>query len=65
MNFSIDKILNIIPSKYQLVYIISKRAEQMEKTKYYQMDEKDYKSSTYLDKALEEVQNNLIHIKEN
>jgi DNA-directed RNA polymerase omega subunit len=65
MNYSIDKILNIIPSKYQLVYIVSKRANQMDETKYYQMKEKDYKSTKNLDRALEEVSNNLIHVKEN
>ncbi len=65
MNYSIDKILNIIPSKYQLVYIVSKRANQMDETKYYQMKEKEYKSTKNLDRALEEVSNNLIHVKEN
>ena len=64
MNYSIDKILNIIPSKYQLVYIVSKRANQMDETKYYKMKENEYKSSKNLDRALEEVANNLIHIKE-
>ena len=65
MNYSIDKMLNIIPSKYQLVYVASKRAEAMEQTKFYQMDESEYKSTKNLDRALEEVQKNLIHIKEN
>ena len=63
MNYSIDKILNIIPSKYQIVYIASQRAEAMEETKYYQMKENEYKSKKNLDRALEEIQNNLIHIK--
>ena len=65
MNYSIDKMLNIIPSKYQLVYVASKRAEAMEKTKFYQMEEKEYKSTKNLDRALEEIQKNLIHLKEN
>jgi DNA-directed RNA polymerase subunit omega len=64
MNYSIDKMLNIVPSKYQLVYIASHRAEAMEETKHYQMKENEYKSEKNLDRALEEVQNNLIHIKE-
>ena len=64
MIYSIDKMLNIIPSKYQLVYVASKRAEAMEKTKFYQMEENDYKSKKNLDRALEEIQKNLIHIKE-
>ena len=65
MNYSIDKMLNIIPSKYQLVYIASDRATHMEETKFYQMKENEYKSKKSLDRALEEIQNNLIHIKEN
>lgn len=64
MNYSIDKMLNIIPSKYQLVYVASKRAEAMEKTKFYQMKENEYKTTKNLDRALEEIQKNLIHIKE-
>lgn len=64
MIYSIDKMLNIIPSKYQLVYVASKRAEAMEQTKFYQMDESEYKSKKNLDRAMEEIQKNLIHIKE-
>jgi DNA-directed RNA polymerase subunit omega len=64
MIYSIDKMLNIIPSKYQLVYVASKRAEAMEQTKFYQMEENEYKSTKNLDRALEEIQKNLIHIKE-
>ena len=64
MNYSIDKMLNIVPSKYQLVYIASQRANQMDETKHYQMKENEYKSEKNLDRALEEIQNNLIHIKE-
>ena len=64
MNYSIDKMLNIIPSKYQLVYVASKRAEMMEETKHYQMKENEYKTEKNLDRALEEIQNNLIHLKE-
>ena len=33
---SIDKILNIVDSKYALVYIASSRSKQMTKTNYYQ-----------------------------
>ena len=64
MNYSIDKMLNIIPSKYQLVYVASQRAEAMEETKHFQMKENEYKTEKYLDRALEEIQNNLIHLKE-
>lgn len=64
MEPSIDKILNIIPSKYQLVYIVAKRSHQMQETKHYQMREKDYKSTKNIGRALEEIAENLIHIKE-
>lgn len=64
MNYSIDKMLNIIPSKYQLVYVAAKRAEAINETKFLQMEEKEYKSVNNLDRALEEVQKNLIHLKE-
>ena len=59
---SIDKILNFVDSKYALVYIVSKRSKEMSKTKYFQMPEKDYKSSKNIGRALEEVYENLIHV---
>ena len=61
---SIDKVLNVVPSKYQLVYIVSKRANQMKETKHYQMPEKEYKNKKNIGRALEEVAENLIHIEE-
>lgn len=60
---SIDKVLKIIPSKYQLVYIVAKRSHQMKETKHYQLDEKKYVCSKNISRALEEVSENLIHIK--
>lgn len=63
MNISIDKILNIVPSKYQLVYVVAKRSNQMRETKHYQLKENQYKSSKNIGKALEEIAENLIHIK--
>lgn len=59
---SIDKILNIVDSKYALVYIVSTRSKQMTKTNHYQMTEKEYKSSKNIGKALEEVYADLIKI---
>lgn len=57
---SIDKILNIVDSKYKLVHIISKRAKQMAATGHYQMPESKYISKKNLGRALEEVAENLI-----
>ena len=59
---SIDKILNIVDSKYALVYIVSDSAKQITRTGYYQMPIKEYKSSKNIGRALEEVYNGLIHI---
>ena len=65
MIYSIDKMLNIIPSKYQLVYVAAKRAEAMEQTKFYQMDESEYVSKKPIGRALEEIDKGLITIKNN
>ena len=62
---SIDKILNIVDSKYALVYIVADRAKQMTRTGYYQKPIKDYKSAKNIGRALEEVDKGLITIKEN
>ena len=59
---SIDKLLNIVGSKFLLVNIVSKRVKEMEDTDYYQLNE--YKSKKNIGKALEEVSKGLIHIKE-
>ncbi len=59
---SIDKILNVVDSKYALVYIVSNRSKEMLKTKHFQMDDKEYKSEKTIGRALEEVYENLIHI---
>ena len=59
---SIDKILNVVNSKYALVYIVANRSKEMTKTNYYKMDLKDYKSEKPIGRALEEVYENLIHI---
>ncbi len=59
---SIDKILNIVDSKYALVYIVANRSKEMMKTHHYQMPEKDYKSSKPIGRALEEVYANMIQI---
>ena len=60
---SIDNLLSQIGSKYLLVNIVSKRVKQMEKTGHYQLEEKEYKSSKNIGKALEEISKGLIHVK--
>ena len=52
---SIDKILNIVGSKYELVHIIGKRSKQMTSEKNFQKPIKYYVSKKNLGRALEEV----------
>lgn len=59
---SIDKLLTQVGSKYLLVNIVSKRVKEMKKKRYFQMNEKDYKSTKEIGKALEEISAGLIHI---
>ena len=59
---SIDKILNVVDSKYALVYIASSRSKQMTRTNYYQKNVNEYKSKKNIGRALEEIYDNLIHV---
>jgi DNA-directed RNA polymerase, omega subunit len=59
---SIDKLLNKVGSKYLLVNLVAKRAKEMKETDFYQMEKHEYKSKKELGKALEEINENLIHI---
>ena len=59
---SIDKLLNHVGSKFLLVNVVSKRVEEMEKNDDYQL--KEYKSFKNIGKALEEIEKDLIHLKE-
>ena len=49
---SIDKLLNIVDSKYALVHIVSRRAEQMHEDHFFQMRERDYKCKKDIGMAL-------------
>ena len=60
---SIDKILNVINSKYELVHVISARSKEMARTGHYQMPEYKYMSRKNLGRALEEIENNLLVVK--
>ncbi len=59
---SIDKLLTLVGSKYLLVNVVAKRADEMRNTGHYQMKENEYKSSKEIGKALEEISQGLIHI---
>ncbi len=60
---SIDKILNIVDSKYKLVHVCSFRSKQMLENKHFQMKEEEYKNKKELGRALEEVEKGLIKVK--
>ena len=61
---SIDKLLNIVDSKYKLVHIAADRAKVMQEHHHYQMDENEYVSKKPIGRALEEIDKGLITIKE-
>lgn len=60
---SIDKLLNLIDSKYELVHIAAKRSREIKSTNYLQMQQSKYKSSKNIGRALEEVSEGLITAK--
>jgi len=60
---SIDKLLTIVDSKYELVHIAAKRAAQIEKEDFYQMKENEYICKKPIGRALEELSQGLIKIK--
>lgn len=59
---SIDKLLNIVDSKYKLVHVASIRSKEMLETHHYQMKESEYHNKRELGRALEEVEKKLIKI---
>ncbi len=61
---SIDKLLNIVDSKYKLVHIASRRSKQMLENKHFQMKQSEYVNKKELGRALEEIEKGLITIKE-
>lgn len=60
---SIDKLLNIVDSKYQLVHIAARRSKEMTRTDYFQMPITKYVSGKNIGRALEEVSESLIIVK--
>ncbi len=62
---SIDKLLQIIDSKYKLVHVVSIRAKEMLNKNFYQMKESEYLSKKEIGRSLEEIEKGLVKIKEN
>ena len=63
MHPSVDKILNIVDSKYKLVHVVSRRSKQMLENKHFQMKQNEYVNKKEIGRALEEVEKGLITIK--
>lgn len=59
---SIDKLLNIVDSKYELVHISARRSKQISKEGFLQMPESEYKSKKNIGRALEEVAEGQIEV---
>ena len=57
---SIDKLLNVVDSKYILVHVASKRSKQMLERRHFQMRQKDYVNK--LGRALEEIEKGLVKL---
>ena len=60
---SIDKLLNIVSSKYELVHIAAKRSRQINNTNFLQLPTRKYKSAKNIGKSLEELSEGLINVK--
>ncbi|GIN18996.1 MAG TPA: DNA-directed RNA polymerase subunit omega [Bacillus bacterium] len=59
---SIDKLMNVIDSKYSLVTIAAKRARQLQEDNNPQLDK--YRSHKFVGKSLEEIYNGVLTMKE-
>ena len=59
---SIDKLLNIVDSKYMLVHVVAKRSKQMLEYNHYQMDKCDYVNKKPLGRSLEEIEKGLVTV---
>ena len=59
---SIDKLLNIVDSKYTLVHVSSIRSKQMLENNHFQMKESEYENKKTLGRALEEIEAGLVRI---
>ena len=61
---SIDKLLNVVDSKYRLVHLTALRSDDIRENNNLQKNEEDYVSKKNIGRALEEVADNLIIIKQ-
>ncbi len=61
---SIDKLLNIVSSKYELVHIAARRSREITKDEHYQLALNEYKCQKNIGRALEEILEGKIKITE-
>ncbi len=61
---SIDKLLNIVSSKYELAHIAARRSKEMSKEEHYQLPINEYKCKKNIGRALEEILEGKIKITE-
>ena len=61
---SIDKLLNIVDSKYKLVHVASIRSKLILEKDHYQLNENEYVNKRTIGRALEELEKGLIEVKE-
>ena len=59
---SIDKLLNIVDSKYKLVHLAARRSKEMSRTDHFQMYDNNYKCRKNIGRALEEINEGLLKI---
>ena len=60
---SIDKLLNIVDSKYQLVHLAARRSKQIAKEGYSQMPDTEDKCKKNIGRALEELSEGYLEVK--
>jgi DNA-directed RNA polymerase subunit omega len=60
---SIDKLLNLVDSKYKLVHIASRRSKEIDATGHLQMPRNKYESTKSIGMALEELAEGYITVK--
>ncbi len=61
---SIDKLLNIVDSKYKLVHVASKRSKEMIENSHFQLKEGEYASKKEIGRSLEELEKGLLKVVE-
>ena len=61
---SIDKLLNIVSSKYELAHIAARRSKEKSKKEQYQLTNNEYKCKKNIGRALEEILEGKIKITE-